>query len=209
MRARSHIHRRSSASGRLLLNEGSQESAHALERAVRPTTLDQRGPPGEVLPKNQSSASSTQELDAIGSPALQAAHVLRRAVGSGWLHAPSGAHMAHSRVRDENKTVVCGSIGGTGHKHYLAMLAWGVLLAITLVLASLLQAVAATVLVVPDETPRSAALQPFLGASPEERRSNLEFDQLYGVPTTLLVETLYATPESCSVPATDGKACIS
>ncbi len=62
--------------------------------------------------------------------------------------------------------------------HCLAMLAWGGLLVITLVFASLLQAVAATVLVPPELT-----------VLPEIQ--------------------LYATPESCSVPAIDGKACIS
>jgi hypothetical protein len=80
-------------------------------------------------------------------------------------------------------------IGDGWHKQYLAMLAWGILLASTLVLASLLQAVAATVLVVP-ETALPAA-------------------HLYEIQATLPVEALYATPESCSVPATDDKACIS
>ena len=70
------------------------------------------------------------------------------------------------------------------------MLAWSALMATTLVLASLLQAVAATALVVPEQTARPAA-------------------HLYDVPDTLPGGTLYATPESCSVPATDGKACIS
>jgi hypothetical protein len=110
-------------------------------------------------------------------------------MGSGSLPAPSGADMPHSVVLDENNGVVFGSIGQGWHKQYLAMLAWRVLLAITLVLASLLHAVAATALVVP-ETALAAA----------------HFDD---VPDTLRVETLYAAPESCSVPATDGKACIS
>jgi hypothetical protein len=69
------------------------------------------------------------------------------------------------------------------------MLAWGILLATTLVLAALLQAVAATVLVVPET------------ALPGANLSEIQ--------ATLPVETLYATPVSCSVPATDGKACIS
>ena len=54
----------------------------------------------------------------------------------------------------------------------------------------LLQAVAAAVMVLPEETLLPVAY-------------------LYDVPASLPVETLYATPESCSVPATDGKACIS
>jgi hypothetical protein len=109
--------------------------------------------------------------------------------GSGRLHAPSGALMPHSFVLDENTAVVIGSIGERWHKHYGAMLAWGVLLAITLVLASLLQAVAATALGVPEQTALPAA-------------------HMYDSPE-FASGTFYATPESCSVPATDGKACIS
>jgi hypothetical protein len=112
-----------------------------------------------------------------------------RREGSSWLHTAAGATMPHSPVLDE-KAVDFGGIGQGWRKHYLAMLAWGVLLAITLVLASLLQAVAATALAVPEETVL--------------RTAHLDDDPAIG-----WVETLYTTPESCSLPATDGEACIS
>jgi hypothetical protein len=115
--------------------------------------------------------------------------------GSGWLHRASGARMALLLMLEENKTLVIGSTGACAihregwRKLYLAMLAWGVLLAIGLVLASLLQAVAATALAVSETA--------------------LPADHFSVSPATVWVETLYATPESCSVPATDDKACIS
>jgi hypothetical protein len=91
---------------------------------------------------------------------------------------------------DEDTPVVFGGIDDGRNKQYLAMLAWSVLMATSLVLALLLQAVAATALDVPEQTARPAA-------------------HSYDAPATLPGGTLYATPESCSVPATDGKACIS
>ena len=119
--------------------------------------------------------------------AIRASHIGE--MGSGWLHAASEAHMPHS-VLDEHNALVFGSIGEGSHTPYLAIFAWGALLAITLVLASLLQAVATTALVVPEE----AVL----------RTAHLDDD-----PASGWVDTRYATPESCSVPAADGKDCIS
>src|SRR5437016_6232100 len=75
----------------------------------------------------------------------------------------------------EDTAAVFGGIDDGRNKQYLAMLAWSVLMATSLVLALLLQAVAATALDVPEQAARPAA-------------------QLSDVPATLPGETLYATP---------------
>ena len=91
-----------------------------------------------------------------------------------------------------------------GHTRSLAGLAWGVLLAITLVLASLLQAIAASGLGIPEETALPAAhLSAATAALANGADTRAQF------LTNLPSQTLDPTPVSCSVPATDGRGCIS
>ena len=111
----------------------------------------------------EASGSSTRfSADEVptGSP-MATNHVLGLRYGhnrtAGGAHPASGVHLAHLLVLDENKAVAFGSIGEGWHKHYLAMLGWGVLLAISLVLAALLQIVAATTLAVSEEMSRRSA----------------------------------------------------
>jgi hypothetical protein len=89
------------------------------------------------------------------------------------------------------------------HKRHPAMLAWSGLSAITLVLASLLQAVAATVLVVPEGT----AL-PTMHLSVATATLADGDDTRARFLTNLPAETLAPPSVSCSAPATNGKPCI-
>ena len=84
------------------------------------------------------------------------------------------------------------------------MVAWAALMATALVLASLLQAVATTVLAVPEPAaPPAARLSAATAALADGDDVRARF--LVSLPT----ETLYNTPISCSVPAVEDEACIS
>ena len=101
---------------------------------------------------------------------------------------------------------VFGRIGERWHKHYLAALAWSVLIAITLVLALLLQALVATALVASESAVPPAACRSTAGAAlahGDDVRARFLADSCAGA--------IGATPQSCSVPATEhaGEACIS
>ena len=96
-----------------------------------------------------------------------------------------------------------GSINESWSKQCPAMLSWSALTATTLVLASLLQAVATSALVVPQlATPPVASLFAATAALADG-------DDVGAVRADLPSGKLYATPASCSVPATEGRACIS
>jgi hypothetical protein len=71
--------------------------------------------------------------------------------------AVSGSAAVHAAPSRLQPAAVFASIGERWHKHCQAMLAWSVVLAIALVLASLLQAVAATAFVAPEQTALPAA----------------------------------------------------
>ena len=81
------------------------------------------------------------------------------------------------------------------------MLPWSGLLATTLVLASLLQAVATNALVVPQLAAPPVAR---LFAAPADG-NDVSAGFLADLPSSML----HATPVSCSMPATEGRACIS
>jgi len=77
-------------------------------------------------------------------------------------------------------------------------------MATTLVLASLLQAVATTALVVPPLAGRPVA-RVFAATAALADGADVSARLLPDLPSA----TLYATPVSCSVPAIAGRACIS
>jgi hypothetical protein len=100
--------------------------------------------------------------------------------------------------------MVLGNIDAGGSKLRLAVLAWSALMATILVLASVLQAVATSALVEPEGAAFPAAhLSAATAAVADGDDARALF--LRNLPT----ETLGPTPVSCSMPATDGNACIS
>ena len=129
--------------------------------------------------------------------------VLLGPLGSAGLAVAALGHHV-STIIDENKVAVLGRIDEGWNKKDLAILAWSALMATSLVLALLLQALVATALVASGSDALPAACQSPAGAAladGDDVRARFVADLCGGA--------IGATPMSCSVPATGGKACIS
>ena len=129
--------------------------------------------------------------------------VLLGPLGNAGLAVTALGHQVTTSV-DENKVAVLDRIDGGWSRKQLAVLAWSALMATSLVLAVLLQALVATALVASGSDTPPADCQSPVGAAPAEGddvRARFVADLCGGA--------IGVTPMSCSVPATGGKACIS
>ncbi len=124
-------------------------------------------------------------------------------LGSAGLAVVAVGHQVRASV-DENKVVVLGRIDEGWNKRYMATLAWSALITTILVLALLLQALAAAALVVPGPVAPPAACL----SSADATLADAD-DVQARFPTDVCGGPIGTTPVSCSVPATEGKACIS
>jgi hypothetical protein len=105
---------------------------------------------------------------------------------------------------DEHKVAVRGRIDAGWNKAQLAVLAWSALMATSLVLAVLLQALAATALVGSgSDTPPADCQSPAGAALSDGDEISARF------VADICGGAIGVTPGSCSVPATGDKACIS
>jgi hypothetical protein len=129
--------------------------------------------------------------------------VLLGPLGNAGLTGTALGHQATAFI-NASKAANLGRIDEGRNKKHLAILAWSALMATSLVLAMLLQALVATALVASGSEAPPAACQAPAGAAladGDDVRARFLADLCGGANG--------ATPVSCSMPATGGKACIS